>query len=373
MNFFVWELRPTALDDLGLKSAVEHYVRRWSEQFQIPAAFHGQGFDDTGLKGDVATNLYRIAREALNNTAKHGRASKASVVIERRRNKVVMIVEDDGRGFNAETQHRSGLGLKGMYERAEMAGGTLEIESKLGSGTTIYVTVPLGSIATAAANGKQNAKMESKIRVLIAEDHAVVRAAVRALLDNEPDIEVVGEAGDGETAVSLAKTLAPDVVLMDISMPKLDGARATRRVKNVLPNTKVLVLTRHDEDGYLKKLLAEGADGYVLKQSASAVLIDAVRQVSRGNFFLDPTLTLSVVTEMAGRSSGRNKALPTNREKSVLRLTALGYSIKEIAVHLDVSPKTVESARSNAVRKLELSGRVDIVHYAIGQGWMKDN
>src|ERR1700712_4972926 len=111
--------------------------------------------------------------------------------------------------------------------------------------------------------------MENKFRVLIAEDHATVRSVVRMLLEREPDIEVVGEAGNGEDAVRLAKELEPDVILMDIAMPALDGARATRRVKGSLPNTKVLVLTRHDEDGYLKKLLGEGADGYVLKQSAA--------------------------------------------------------------------------------------------------------
>ena len=218
--------------------------------------------------------------------------------------------------------------------------------------------------------------MENKIRVLIAEDHAVVRGAVKALLEDQPDIEVVGEAADGETAVTLAKELKPDVVLMDIAMPNLDGARATRRIKSSLPNIKVLVLTRHDEDGYLKKLLAEGADGYVLKQSSSAVLIDAVRHVSAGNSFLDPVLTRSMINELTdhrGQPDRQKKDTLTSRETSVLRFTAFGYSIKEIAAQLDVSPKTVESVKTNAVRKLKLSDRVDIVHYAIGQGWLKDN
>src|SRR5436190_22465078 len=114
--------------------------------------------------------------------------------------------------------------------------------------------------------------MEDRIRILIAEDHVTVRSGVRALLESQPEIEVDGEAGNGENAVAMAKKIEPDIILMDIGMPELDGARATRRVKGSLPKTKVLVLTRHDEDGYMKRLLAEGADGYVLKQSAPTVL-----------------------------------------------------------------------------------------------------
>ena len=147
VNFLVWELRPTALDDLGLKQAIENYVNRWAEQFKTEANFYGQDFDDSELHMDVVINLYRIAQEALNNTAKHASATKASVVIEKRNNKLIMIVEDDGRGFTASTQKRSGLGLRGMHERAELVGGSLEIESGDQKGTTIYVKVPLFSKA----------------------------------------------------------------------------------------------------------------------------------------------------------------------------------------------------------------------------------
>ena len=218
--------------------------------------------------------------------------------------------------------------------------------------------------------------MESRIRVVIAEDHATVRAAVKALLDREPDIDVVGEADDGEQAVELAKSLAPDVVLMDIAMPNLDGARATRRIKAAMPKIKVLVLSRHDDDGYLKKLLLEGADGYVLKQSSSQVLMTAVRQVAAGKSFLDPTLTKLMLQEMVGPQNSAGTASNvslTTRESSVLRFTARGYSLKEIAVRLDVSPKTVEAAKSTATQKLGFTSRVEIVRYAIDRGWMEDS
>lgn len=146
VSFLVWELRPTALDDLGLMAAVEHYVRKWSEQYQIAAAFHGDEIDDSIFPVGASTNMYRIVQEALTNVAKHSHAAKASVVIKRRGNKISLIVEDNGRGIDLATQKRTGLGLKGMRERADLLGGHVEIESAPGKGTTIYVTVPLDTI-----------------------------------------------------------------------------------------------------------------------------------------------------------------------------------------------------------------------------------
>lgn len=145
VNFLVWELRPTALDDLGIKAAVEQYVRKWSEKYKIPADFYGDKFDDSELSAGAATSLYRIAQEALTNVSKHSHAAMANVVIEKRSDKVVLIVEDDGRGFNDSTRKHNRLGLKGMFERAELAGGAIEIESSLGCGTTIYATVPIAA------------------------------------------------------------------------------------------------------------------------------------------------------------------------------------------------------------------------------------
>jgi DNA-binding NarL/FixJ family response regulator len=215
---------------------------------------------------------------------------------------------------------------------------------------------------------------EDRIRVVIAEDHATVRGAFKMLLDAVPDIDVIGEAANGEEAVDMARRFDPDVVLMDIAMPGLNGAQATRRVKASVPSTKVLVLTRHDEDGYLRKLFEEGADGYVLKQSSASVLIDAVRQVSAGNSFLDPSLTKNVMSGMTEhRSDPAEMKNLSPRETSVLQLVAFGYSIKEIAKQLNLGTKTVESAKSSAVRKLGISTRVEIVRYAVHCGWMHDN
>lgn len=215
--------------------------------------------------------------------------------------------------------------------------------------------------------------MERSISILIAEDHATVRGAVKLLLEQEPDFSVVAEAGNGEDAVRFTKSLKPDLVLMDISMPDLDGSRATRRIKNQLPNTKVLVLSRHDDDGYIKKLLAEGADGYVLKQSSSTVLLEAIRQVCQGSGFLDPSITKAVLNDLIPASPDFRSDTLSPREISVIQYVAHGFSIKEVADRLDLSPKTIENIKSGVTRKLGFSSRVDLVRYAIKQGWLKDN
>ena len=217
--------------------------------------------------------------------------------------------------------------------------------------------------------------MENKLRILIAEDHATVREGVRLLVNAQADMEVVGEAEDGDAAVSEAVRLKPDVVIMDISMPGVNGLRATKKLRNLIPAIKILILTRHSDDGYLQQLITAGANGYVLKQSAPSELINAIRVVADGKAYLDPALTNKVMGGYATRSTslrGENKHNLTDRETEVLRLIALGYSNKEIGVNLDLSVKTIEVHKANAMRKLGISGRIDIVRYGILQGWMQD-
>ena len=217
--------------------------------------------------------------------------------------------------------------------------------------------------------------MENKLRILIAEDHATVREGVKLLVNAQADMEVVGEAEDGDAAVSEAVRLKPDVVIMDISMPGVNGLRATKKLRNLIPAIKILILTRHSDDGYLQQLITAGANGYVLKQSAPSELINAIRVVADGKGYLDPALTNKVMGGYATRRTslrGENKHNLTDRETEVLRLIALGYSNKEIGVNLDLSVKTIEVHKANAMRKLGISGRIDIVRYGILQGWMQD-
>lgn len=213
--------------------------------------------------------------------------------------------------------------------------------------------------------------MTEKIRVLIADDHTILRAGVRRLLEAEQDIAVVGEAANGEEAVALAESLRPDVVMMDVAMPGMDGLDATRRIKSRLPGTNVLVLTMHRSDEYFFQMLQAGASGYVLKGADTNELIDAVREVARGQVFLHPTMTRQLLQDYLSRSRevpGASQASLTAREKEILRLLAQGFSNSEIAAHLSVSTSTVHTHRTNLMRKLNLTSRRELFEYARRHG-----
>jgi two-component system, NarL family, response regulator NreC len=218
--------------------------------------------------------------------------------------------------------------------------------------------------------------MGQKIKILLAEDHQTVREGVKLLVNAQPDMEVIGEAGDGEIAIAEAKRLDPDIIVMDVSMPNLNGLMATKKLRRQNPDIKILTLTRHTDDGYLQQLIGAGANGYVLKQSAPTELINAIRTVAAGNSYLDPSLTRKVMGGYVNRTTslrGENKGDLTDRESEVLKLISFGYSNKEIGVKLDLSVKTIEAHKSNAMRKLGISSRIDIVRYAILQDWLQDN
>ena len=222
----------------------------------------------------------------------------------------------------------------------------------------------------------QAAKPAAKTRILLAEDHATVREGIKLLVNNQPDMEVVAEAGDGATALEIAGDLHPDMVVMDISMPEMNGLLATKRLRRMCPNVKILTLTRHTDDGYLQQLIKAGVNGYVLKQSAPSELINAIRAVNDGKSYIDPALATKVMGGFVGRSAslrGESGNEVTDREMEVLRLIAWGYSNKEIASQLDISVKTVEAHKTNTMRKLGMASRIDIVRYAILRGWLQDN
>lgn len=216
----------------------------------------------------------------------------------------------------------------------------------------------------------------SKLRVLLADDHEIVRAGVKMLVDAQSDMSVVGEASNGDDAIKLAADLSPDVIVMDISMPGLNGLKATKRIKQTNPKIKILTLTRHTDDGYLQQLIKAGANGYVLKQSAPAELVNAIRVVGGGKSYLDPALTEKVMGGYLRQEtalSNSQKVEISARESEVLRLIAWGHSNKEIAARLDLSVKTIEAHKANAMSKLGISSRIDIVRYAILQNWLQDN
>jgi DNA-binding NarL/FixJ family response regulator len=215
----------------------------------------------------------------------------------------------------------------------------------------------------------------NKLRILLADDHAMMREGLRMLVGAQEDMEVVGEASDGRKAVALAQELMPDVVVMDVSMPGLNGLKATERLQKLCPEIKVLTLTRHADSAYLQQLLQAGSRGYVLKQSAAGELVRAIRAVVAGNTYLDPVVTGRIVETAVGRrgtsASSAEKDLSA-REQEVLQLIAWGHANKEIAHRLDLSVKTVEVHKANAMRKMGMKNRIDIVRYALLKGWLQD-
>ena len=215
----------------------------------------------------------------------------------------------------------------------------------------------------------------SRLRILLADDHVTVRQGLKMLIESQGDMTVVSEASDGSTAVEQARTLRPDVVVMDISMPGMNGLVATRTLKSIQPESVIVILTRHGDDAYLQELLRAGADGYVLKQSAASELVQAIRATAARNQYLDSALTARVTAGFLAKSGRKTQVTGVSlseREAEVLRLIAAGYSNKEIAAQLELSVKTVEVHKANASRKLGLKGRIDIVKYALLQGWLSD-
>ena len=211
---------------------------------------------------------------------------------------------------------------------------------------------------------------KSKIRILIADDHAILRSGLRLLINGQADMEVVAEASDGEQAVASARETKPDVALVDLSMPRAGGMPALQAIARHLPKTRVLVLTMHNDPAYARSVLAAGASGYVLKRSVDAELLAAIRAVHRGGTFVDPSVAGVLILDSLGKRGpkARTANVLSDRERQVLGLVARGYSSQEIAEQIFVSVKTVETYRARFASKLGLRTRSDVVRYAIHLG-----
>ena len=208
------------------------------------------------------------------------------------------------------------------------------------------------------------------IRVLLADDHRIVRDGLHALLEAEEDLEIVGEAEEGRTAVLLAAQTKPDVVIMDIGMPDLNGMEATRRIMEAVPEVKVIALSMHSDRRFIEGMFKAGAAGYLLKDAAYEELVRAVRTVVSGRPYLCPTIAATVIDGYVHPAGGRDSArsVLTPREREVLQLLAEGNSTKQIALSLDVSVKTVETYRSRLMEKLDLRSVAELTKYAVREG-----
>ncbi|RMG95977.1 MAG: DNA-binding response regulator [Chloroflexi bacterium] len=220
--------------------------------------------------------------------------------------------------------------------------------------------------------------LPQKARILLADDHAVLRAGLKLLISNQPDMEVVGEAEDGTAVLPLAQSTNPHLILLDLSMPRLGGLDILPLIRQTLPQTRVLILTMHDDESYLRRALKAGAAGYVLKKAADVELLSAIRAVLRGDVYVHPTMTKALIEDMmpaddqhADTIEARWKQL-SEREQEVLRMVALGYTGREIAEKLALSVKTVDTYRSRGMEKLGLRSRAALVRFALKQGLLED-
>jgi DNA-binding NarL/FixJ family response regulator len=211
-------------------------------------------------------------------------------------------------------------------------------------------------------------KMDKKIRIMLADDHTILRDGIRALIEDEPDMVVIGEAEDGRTTVKLACELEPDVVIMDIAMPLLNGLEATRQIKRTCPKVQILVLSMHDNEEYIRQVLAAGAMGYILKDAAACELLSAIRAVHRGEAVLSSAITRLVIEDYlrwGDLQTDHDEEVLTPREREILQLIAEGYTNKQIAEILCLSIKTIQAHRANLMQKLDLHDRGELIKYAI--------
>ncbi|MBI5568155.1 MAG: response regulator transcription factor [Chloroflexi bacterium] len=217
---------------------------------------------------------------------------------------------------------------------------------------------------------------EKRIQVLLADDHAVMRAGLRLLIDNQADMHVVGEAGDGLQAIDQAAALQPDVILLDLTMPKIDGLTSLKQIRERAPRARVLILTMHADEQYLREALSRGASGYVVKQAADQEVLSAIRAVMRGELYIHPSLTKALLGDLVKEPGPIGPREPiellSDRELHVIKQVARGYTNQEVAEKLSLSVKTVETYRARAMEKLGLTSRAALVRYAMEQGWLNE-
>jgi signal transduction histidine kinase/DNA-binding NarL/FixJ family response regulator len=371
----VWDLAPSPLEGRDLATALEEELDRFCDATRLVGRMSVMG-TPRPIAPAIEAGLFRIAQEALANARKHAQAHRIALRLHYDAEVVILTVEDDGQGFDtaggATASASGGFGLTSMRERAHVLGGTLDVTSTPGRGTRVTARLPYsarrGERQHAAAGPARppgpgpDANGHGRIRVLIADDHVVARQGIRRMLEAHSDIVVVGEAADGQETLEQVAHQKPHVVLLDLQMPRVDGAEALRRLRAAYPTLGVIILTTYAQDERVFAALRDGARGYVLKDVAPEELAKAVRVVAAGGSQLQG----AVATRLVGRLQ-RQDAL-TARELEVLRLADEGLRSKEIAARLVVSERTVNFHLNNAYRKLDASGRTEALRIARAYG-----
>jgi DNA-binding NarL/FixJ family response regulator len=417
------DLRPLDLGERGLAQALKDYAERVSAEagLRITVVISGQ---DLRLHPSLEAGIFRVFQEILNNVREHAEAREASVKLRFLPRSVAMDVADDGRGFawNGDFQELAGrrcFGLLGINERVKLLGGTWRLSSHPGGGTEARIRVPvetrsgfwsflphLGSarVPDGERAGREAVRGRSRegqagarpggvrsdpaLRIVVADDHRVVREGLRMILDEVPDLEVVGEAQDGDEAIALCRELGPDVVLLDLVMPGPGAVEVVRRIREISPRTTIVALTAHHQPHQVRELFAAGVAGYLLKTADAGEIAGAIRASSSGLRSLAPEAVLALAEDRPPEASGLLATAPvspdallsglsrtgepaelrdlTLREREVLVLVGEGLTNHEIARKLYISDKTVRNHLGAVIRKLGLSDRTQVALAARG-------
>ena len=353
------ELRPEALDDLGLVNALIALCSRVDLQGNLRVRRELQA-GLPALSDETELVVYRVAQESLTNTLRHAEADTATLALAAESGVVTLTISDDGRGLPAaaaagQRRHRGHArarpaGGRRALDRVPPRRGDARASERAGRGRRrSAVTVPL------------------KTRILLADDHTVVRDGLRMVLDAAPDLEVVAEASDGAEAVELALSEQVHLAVLDLSMPRMTGLQAAHELSRRQPELRVLILSMHDNEQYFFEALKSGASGYVLKTVANRDLIEACRAAMRGEPFIYPAAVRAIVRDYLDRGSPPGELL-TPRELEVVKLIAEGLTSDEVAEELSISSKTVDRHRANLLEKLGMRNRVELTRYAIRRG-----
>lgn len=328
MTLLIWQLRPEGLEK-GLAEAIQNYGKLLGVQVEVRI----DGMVSIG--DEIEEVLWRISQEALHNCKKHASCEKVHVLLKIENNQLHFYIEDNGIGFIQEQVRESALGLKSMKERIQLMKGRIRL----------------------------------KIKLLLVEDHHIVRRGLVFFLKTREEFEIIGEAENGEEALHFVQKERPDVVLMDVSMPKMAGIEATKRLKQYDETIKVLILSSFSEQDYVIPALEAGADGYQLKEVQPEQLVASIIAVHQGNANFHPKVTPALMGRTAVKKEIENPfSMLTKREQEVLREIAKGRSNKEIAAELHITEQTVKTHVSNVLAKLEVDDRTQAALYAVKHG-----
>lgn len=374
------DLRPALLDELGLLATLRWYVDRLAQLNNVKAVFHTTLKEDY-LPTEIETTLFRVAQEALTNVLRHSGAKQIDVSLNQGDGEITLSIRDDGRGFEVpETLQAvamgSSLGLLSIQERLHLIGGQLEIRSAPGLGTEILTSVPFSE---GRFIGKEKAApavdLEKPLRVLLVEDHTLVREGIRSILEEIPGVQVIGEAGDGQAAMQMVASKRPDLVIMDIAMPVMNGLQIAEKISEAYPMIKVLILSMHNSGEFVLKALKSGTVGYMLKDATTTELKLAIEAIARGEVYLSPGISRQVVSDYVSYANGRPDPLNTltPRQRQVLKLIAEGFTTKEIAKELKISVSSVETHRMHLMDRLDIHDIAGLVRFAFKSGLISIN